>query len=121
MTQAPKHRWPGYVYSVGSEPDYRFTYANERTMLAWIRTSLALVAGGVAVRTVDLDIPTVLAAAVGAAMVSLGLMCAAHSWMRWARSERAMRREEPLPSSPVGAILSVGMVVAAAIILVVAW
>jgi putative membrane protein len=31
------------------EPDYRFTLANERTFLAWIRTALALIAGGVAV------------------------------------------------------------------------
>lgn len=32
-----------------AEPDYRFTLANERTFLAWIRTALALLAGGVAV------------------------------------------------------------------------
>jgi putative membrane protein len=31
------------------EPDFRFTLANERTFLAWIRTALALIAGGVAV------------------------------------------------------------------------
>jgi putative membrane protein len=31
------------------EPDYRFTVANERTFVAWIRTALALIAGGVAV------------------------------------------------------------------------
>jgi uncharacterized membrane protein YidH (DUF202 family) len=31
------------------EPDYRFTLANERTFLAWIRTALALIAGGIAV------------------------------------------------------------------------
>lgn len=30
----------------GKEPDYRFTLANERTFLAWVRTGLALLAGG---------------------------------------------------------------------------
>ena len=33
---------------VGRDPDYRFTLANERTFLAWIRTALALSAGGLA-------------------------------------------------------------------------
>ncbi|NDV10205.1 DUF202 domain-containing protein, partial [Rhodococcus sp. IEGM 248] len=33
----------------GTEPDPRFTLANERTFLAWIRTSLALFASGIAV------------------------------------------------------------------------
>ena len=33
----------------GHEPDYRFTLANERTFLAWIRTSLGLMAVGLAV------------------------------------------------------------------------
>lgn len=31
---------------LGKEPDYLFSLANERTFLAWIRTSLALLAGG---------------------------------------------------------------------------
>ena len=33
----------------GTEPDARFTFANERTFLAWSRTALALIAGGLAV------------------------------------------------------------------------
>ena len=40
--------FPDDPRSVGEEPDYRFTLANERTFLAWIRTALALIAGGVA-------------------------------------------------------------------------
>src|SRR5690625_7704897 len=44
-------RRPASVYSVGSDPDARFSLANERTALAWLRTALALVAGGVALTT----------------------------------------------------------------------
>ena len=42
-----RSRWPGWVYGVGDEPDPRFSLANERTFLAWVRTSLGLVAGAV--------------------------------------------------------------------------
>ena len=38
------------VLGPGVEPDPRFSLANERTFLAWIRTGLALIAGGVAIR-----------------------------------------------------------------------
>ena len=33
----------------GQDPDYRFSFANERTFLAWVRTALALLAGSVAI------------------------------------------------------------------------
>ena len=45
-------RWPRQVYAVGSEPDPRFTFANERTFLAWIRTALGFLAAGVAIAAV---------------------------------------------------------------------
>ena len=32
----------------GQDPDPRFTFANERTFLAWNRTALALIAAGLA-------------------------------------------------------------------------
>ena len=40
----------------GTEPDPRFTLANERTFLAWIRTSLALLAGGIAIEAFTADL-----------------------------------------------------------------
>ena len=33
----------------GTEPDPRFTFANERTFLAWSRTALALVVAGLGI------------------------------------------------------------------------
>ena len=39
------------------EPDYRFSFANERTFLAWARTALALLAGGVALDVISLSVP----------------------------------------------------------------
>ena len=41
--------WPRWVYDEGTDPDPRFTLANERTFLAWIRTSIAFMAAGVAI------------------------------------------------------------------------
>ena len=93
----------------GEEPDYRFSLANERTLLAWVRTALALMAGGVAVRAVDLTVGEGLQTAMSVWLVVLGMVLAVGSWLRWARAERAMRRREPLPSSPIGAVVAFGV------------
>ena len=114
-----RDRWPQWVYGSGQEPDYRFSFANERTFLAWIRTALALLAGGIALDAIQLSISSTLKQALAALLVALGLLCAVVSWVRWARAERAMRRTEPLPSSPLGAILTAAVVVTAVAILVV--
>jgi putative membrane protein len=79
-------------------PDYRFTLANERTFLAWMRTSLALLAGGIALRQV---VPSFeirgLRTTLAVAAVVLSLVLAVASYVRWSQIERAMRRGEPLP------------------------
>ncbi len=113
-----RRRWPGWVYDGGEEPDARFSFANERTFLAWIRTSLALLAAAVALDALDLPISDSTQHALALVMVGLGLLCAVASWTRWARAERAMRRGEPLPSSPVIALLTVGILVVAVLLLV---
>lgn len=113
-------RWPGFVYGEGEEPDYRFSLANERTFLAWIRTALALLAGGVAVRALELssfsDTEQSLLAGL---LIGLGVICAVASWVRWARSERAMRRNEPLPASGLTVALALGVVLVAVVVLAV--
>ena len=106
-------RWPGFVYGEGEEPDYRFSFANERTYLAWIRTALALLAAGVALDVVDLSIPAAAQHAIAVLLVALGLLCAVAAWVRWALAERAMRRGRPLPAFGYGALFTLAIVVAA--------
>ncbi|SDU98759.1 putative membrane protein [Microlunatus sagamiharensis] len=110
-------RWPRSVYGVGSEPDPRFTFANERTFLAWIRTGLGFLAAGVAVAAVAridqrLSLEVRLASLL---LVACGLGCAVGAWLRWVGSERAMREGRALPSSPLLLVL-VGVLVVVALI-----
>jgi putative membrane protein len=100
------------VYGGGSEPDVRFSFANERTFLAWIRTALALLAAGVALDAVPLSVPETLQRALAATFIVLGLLSAVASWVRWARAERAIRRREPLPASSFSLLLAVVVVLA---------
>ena len=110
-------RWPGWVYGAGEEPDYRFSFANERTLLAWLRTGLALLAAGVAVDSFDLPFPDPVQTGLASLLVVLGMSAAIAAWVRWARAERAMRRREPLPSSSLGVVLSLGIVLTASVVL----
>lgn len=112
-------RWPHWVYGSGDEPDYRFTFANERTFLAWIRTALALLAGGVALDAIDLSMSSRLQGGLAALLVALALVCALTAWIRWARAEQAMRHRAPLPASRLSALLTGSVVLAALVILLV--
>ena len=103
------------MYGVGTEPDPRFTFANERTFLAWIRTALGFVAAGVALAAVtqlggtgstEVQLASLL-------LVAAGLVSGIGGFSRWVRNERAMRLAEPLPSSPLLVVLTVLVVLAA--------
>jgi putative membrane protein len=104
----PEHdqRWPGWVYAAGDDPDYRFSFANERTFLAWIRTALSLLAAGVALNHIELTISPAVQSTLTSILVLLGILCAVASWWRWARAERAMRRHERLPALPIALLLA---------------
>jgi putative membrane protein len=93
----------------GSDPDYRFTLANERTFLAWIRTALALSAGGLA--TIHLLPEFTGREPLGGLLLGLSMVTAAAAYRRWALSETAMRRGEPLPVSRMPALVAVGTAV----------
>lgn len=91
---------------VGQEPDYRFTLANERTFLAWVRTSLALAAGGLGAVSL---IPDVFGSYVlGILLLSLSFATAATAYRRWAMNEAAMRLGEPLPPSRLPQFMAAG-------------
>jgi putative membrane protein len=116
-----KRRWPQWVYSEGEEPDYRFSFANERTFLAWIRTSLALLAAAVAVDVVDLDMSDATQRLLAGLLVLLGALSAVVAWGRWAAAERAIRRRHALPSFGFAMLFPLGLVVLALVVLVVSY
>lgn len=103
----------------GSDPDYRFSLANERTFLAWIRTSLALVGGGLAIAALlPAETTSPLRDAVGLVLVVFGTLLAGASFARWSRNEDAMRQKRPIPASVLPLVLSVGVLVVAGMVVV---
>jgi putative membrane protein len=102
-------RHPRWVY-VGEEPDPRFSLANERTFLAWVRTTLALVAGAVALESLQLPERDLLRTVVVLVLLVFALVMTVLAFLRWARIERAMRLHQPLPAFTLGLILTAGIV-----------
>ncbi|MGN9777743.1 YidH family protein [Micromonospora sp. H33] len=112
-------RWfdPQELRSVGITPDYRFSLANERTFLAWLRTGLALVAGGLAAAQLLPPLPlTHLREAIAIALLLLGGAVAVHAIDHWARTERAIRLGEELPASRFPAVLALAVGVGALVL-----
>ncbi|MDW5329010.1 YidH family protein [Plantactinospora sp. KLBMP9567] len=115
-------RWfdPRELREVGETPDYRFSLANERTFLAWLRTGLALIAGGLAVAQFLPPMPVpYLREALAVALLLLGGAVAVRAVDHWARTERAIRLGHELPASRFPAVLAL-LVGVGAVLLVVA-
>ena len=111
---------PDRAAGVGQTPDYRFSLANERTFLAWIRTGLALIAGGLACAQF---LPPLaikhLRELIAVALLLLGAVVALRAVDHWARTERAMRTGVDLPASRFPAVLAI-VVALGALLLVIA-
>lgn len=93
----------------GVEPDARFTFANERTFLAWSRTALALVAAGLAIVQLLPPFPGVPWGRhiIGTPLILLGSAVAVISYLEWNSNQRALRRSEPVSRSQLPRILAV--------------
>jgi putative membrane protein len=104
---------------VGDTPDYRFSLANERTFLAWIRTGLALIAGGLACAQFLPPLPIArLREGIAIALLVLGAAVALRAVDHWARTERAMRLRQDLPRSRFPALLAVVVALGAALLVI---
>ena len=104
---------------VGDEPDPRFSYANERTYLAWNRTSLALISVGLAVS--HLLPPFGWGGArrlIALPLMLAGVVVAVLSLREWGANERAMRLGQPLRASALPKVLMVVITVVGAIAII---
>jgi len=111
-------RFPQSVYRAGAEPDIRFSLANERTFLAWIRTSLAFLAAGIALEALELPIEPGLRLAAALIFVILGTVAPIAAWVGWTRVERAIRTGRPLPSPALAGPIVAGTLIAGILLLV---
>jgi putative membrane protein len=92
----------------GTEPDARFTFANERTFLAWSRTALALVVAGLAIVQLLPPFPGVPFGrhVLGVPLIVLGAVIAIASYYEWVRNQRALRLGRPVPKSILPGVLA---------------
>jgi putative membrane protein len=101
----------------GTEPDPRWTFANERTFLAWSRTALALVVAGLGVVQLLPPFPGVPWGrhVLGMPLIVFGAVVAVTAYREWVSSQRAMRHGDPLPRSVMPRLLSAIVAVMAAL------
>ncbi|MGL4718661.1 MAG: YidH family protein [Kluyvera intermedia] len=106
----------------GKAPDYRFTLANERTFLAWIRTALALMAGAVGIEQFSpqlssTELRTGISTLLLLAASAMGFM----AWRRWRQNEYAMRLDSNLPYTRALIILAALMILLAILLGTLLW
>ncbi len=100
--------------------DSRLLQANERTLLAWVRTSIALMTFGFVLARIGLWLRALgvhgepsghtleLGTAwIGGVFLALGVIANAIAVYRYAASRRAIRREQEIPDDPFPIVFAV--------------
>jgi putative membrane protein len=106
-----------------TEPDPRFTLANQRTFLAWSRTSLALIAAGLGIAQLLPPFKGIPwgRRAIGVPLIVLGAVMAIAAYREWTKNQTALRRQLPLPRSvmplTLGAAIALAGIAAAVVLL----
>lgn len=119
MTEQVGQGWRPKALRDGQEPDPRFTLANERTFLAWIRTSLGLMAGAVAMEAFAGDeIPEIIRTPLACILLVLAALLAIVAFRRWIRIEVSMRHTQPLPVPQASILLVLGIAIGAVLLIV---
>ena len=93
------------ISRVGEAPDYRFSLANERTFLAWIRTALGFLAAGVGLDQLALLL----------CLFAGGL--AIYGYLRWLSNEKAMRLKQDLPYTRTLLAISLLLVIVVVVVM----
>lgn len=111
-------RFPRRLYAQGTEPDARFSLANERTLLAWLSLGLALLSVGVALHSFANPLSDTARGLASGLLLAGGTLTPVLAWVSWWRTESALRRGTPLPA-PVGLPMAVLVTTAVAAIVAV--
>ena len=120
MAKNSERGWlAGRLLPGGAEPDPRFTLANERTFLAWIRTSLAFLAGGIALEAFAAELfAAPLRQGLSIGIICIGMLISLGAAFRWLRVEASMRHGRPLPLPLIVPLLGIGGALAAGVVVV---
>lgn len=101
--------------------DPRYLLANERTLLAWLRTAITFVAAGLAASeflapTTELPVRRL----VGLPLIILGASAALAGYRRWRAADTALRTGALLPETRTPLLITAGVVAIAVVALLLA-